>query len=89
MKFQVVFSVVKVGDSDFGQPHQTILLFFFFCSFRNQLEFDPYTGLAGIPGLSIASNPESPVVFLKLNKSTGSSVSDLRLLQEIADCVSK
>lgn len=45
--------------------------------------------MSGVPGLSIASNPESPIVFLKLEKSTGSSKNDLRLLQEISDRVSQ
>lgn len=47
------------------------------------------TGLSDITGLSIASNPESPVVFLKLEKSTGSINTDLQLLQDIADRVSQ
>ncbi len=46
-------------------------------------------GLSDIPGLLIASNPESPVVFLELEKSTGSMKSDLNLLEHIADRVSK
>ncbi|MBA0641624.1 hypothetical protein Goklo_026156 [Gossypium klotzschianum] len=33
----------------------------------------------------IASNPESPIVFLVLEKSTGSVKSDLQLLEDIAD----
>ena len=43
--------------------------------------------LSGIPGLSIASNPEPPIVFLELEKST-SSKADLDLLQAIANRVS-
>ncbi|PON61888.1 Glycine dehydrogenase (decarboxylating) [Parasponia andersonii] len=48
-----------------------------------------WEGLSGVPGLSIASNPESPIVFLKLEKSTGSSKADMDVLQEIADRVLK
>ncbi|KAK7852675.1 long chain base biosynthesis protein 1 [Quercus suber] len=48
-----------------------------------------WKGLSDIPGLSIASNPESPIVFLKLEKSTGSMKNDLSLLEDIADRVLK
>jgi serine palmitoyltransferase len=48
-----------------------------------------WKGLSDIPGLLIASNPESPVVFLELEKSTGSMKSDLNLLEHIADRVLK
>ncbi|KAK5791900.1 hypothetical protein PVK06_033013 [Gossypium arboreum] len=44
-----------------------------------------WKGLSDIRGLSIASNPESPIVFLVLEKSTGSVKSDLQLLEDIAD----
>ncbi|PPS16529.1 hypothetical protein GOBAR_AA04057 [Gossypium barbadense] len=44
-----------------------------------------WKGLSDIRGLSIASNPESPIVFLVLEKSTGSMKSDLQLLEDIAD----
>ena len=44
-------------------------------------------GLSSIQGLSIASNPESPIVFLKLEMSTGSMKDDLQLLEAIADQV--
>lgn len=46
-------------------------------------------GLSDVPGLLIASNPESPIVFLKLEKSTGSMKNDLSLLENITDRVSK
>lgn len=46
-------------------------------------------GLSDIPGLSIASNVESPIVFLKLEKSTGSMKNDLILLEDIAERVRK
>lgn len=46
-------------------------------------------GLSDIPGISIASNVESPIIFLKLEKSTGSMKNDLILLEDIADRVSK
>ncbi|KAL5554281.1 hypothetical protein UlMin_041682 [Ulmus minor] len=46
-----------------------------------------WKGLSSIPGLSIASNPESPIVFLKLDKSTGSAKTDMELLEDIADRV--
>ncbi|PRQ19491.1 putative serine C-palmitoyltransferase [Rosa chinensis] len=48
-----------------------------------------WKGLSGVMGLSLASNPESPIVFLKLQKSTSSVKSDLQLLNEIADCLLK
>lgn len=44
-------------------------------------------GLSNIQGLSIASNPESPIVFLKLDKSIGSVKDDLKVLEDIADRV--
>ncbi|BFG18352.1 hypothetical protein CerSpe_046260 [Prunus speciosa] len=44
-----------------------------------------WKGLSGILGLSLASNPESPIVFLRLEKSTGSVKSDLQLLEDISD----
>lgn len=46
-------------------------------------------GLSGVTGLLLVSNPESPIVFLKLQKSTGSMKSDLQLLNCIADRVSR
>ncbi|KAK3025870.1 hypothetical protein RJ639_042299 [Escallonia herrerae] len=45
-------------------------------------------GLSDVRGLEIASDPQSPIVFLKLKRSTGSS-SDLELLEDIADRVLK
>ncbi|KAJ4829642.1 serine palmitoyltransferase component [Turnera subulata] len=44
-----------------------------------------WKGLSNVEGLSIGSNPESPIVFLKLEKSTGSAKGDLQLLEDIAD----
>ncbi|KAG6746759.1 hypothetical protein POTOM_049124 [Populus tomentosa] len=44
-----------------------------------------WKGLSNIQGLSIASNQESPIVFLKLEMSTGSMKDDLQLLEAIAD----
>lgn len=35
-------------------------------------------------GLTVASNPESPIIYLRLKKSTGSMKDDLRLLEDIA-----
>ncbi|XP_010934071.1 long chain base biosynthesis protein 1b [Elaeis guineensis] len=46
-------------------------------------------GLADVPGLTITSHPLSPIVFLKLKKSTGSAKTDLQLLDTIADRVLK
>ncbi|CAJ1973415.1 unnamed protein product [Sphenostylis stenocarpa] len=40
--------------------------------------------LSKIPGFTIASNPESPIVYLRLEKSTGSMQDDLHLLEDIA-----
>lgn len=45
-------------------------------------------GLSDVPGLTIASDPLSPIVILKLKISTGSSKSDLELLNKIAERVS-
>ncbi|CAM8894918.1 unnamed protein product [Rhodiola kirilowii] len=44
-----------------------------------------WKGISDVPGLSLTSDPLSPVVFLKLKASTGSSKDDLRLLEKIAD----
>lgn len=46
-----------------------------------------FTGLLGIQGLKLASDILSPIVFLVLKESTGSTKSDLQLLQDIADRV--
>ncbi|KAJ4981630.1 hypothetical protein NE237_032467 [Protea cynaroides] len=46
-------------------------------------------GLSDLPGLSIASNPQSPLVFLKLKRTTGSFQNDLQLLEDIADLMLK
>jgi hypothetical protein len=46
------------------------------------------TGLSGTPGLQICSHLLSPMVFLKLKKSTGSLAADLDLLETIAEQVS-
>ena len=45
-------------------------------------------GLSDTPGLEISSHVLSPIVFLKLKKSTGSLTTDLELLKIIADQVS-
>ncbi|KAL6561907.1 serine palmitoyltransferase component [Orobanche gracilis] len=44
-------------------------------------------GLSDVPGLEIVSDPESPIVFLKLKTFTGSLKGDLQVLQDIADHV--
>ncbi|KAF6136249.1 hypothetical protein GIB67_001658 [Kingdonia uniflora] len=44
-------------------------------------------GLSDMHGLTIASNPLSPLVFLKLKKSSGFLKKDLQLLQDITDRV--
>ncbi|CAM0948869.1 unnamed protein product [Alopecurus aequalis] len=44
-----------------------------------------HKGLSGTPGLQISSHVRSPIVFLKLNKSTGSLATDLDLLETIAE----
>ncbi|CAI9114798.1 OLC1v1015601C1 [Oldenlandia corymbosa var. corymbosa] len=48
-----------------------------------------WKGLSGVQGLQIVSDPESPILFLRLKKSTGSSKDDLQLLEVIADHVLK
>ncbi|PSS21097.1 Long chain base biosynthesis protein [Actinidia chinensis var. chinensis] len=42
-------------------------------------------GLLDIQGLEVMSDAQSPIVFLRLKNSTGSSKNDLQLLKEIAD----
>ncbi|ONK55048.1 uncharacterized protein A4U43_UnF8210 [Asparagus officinalis] len=44
-------------------------------------------GLSDVPGLTLTSNPESPIVLLQLKKPTGSHESDLKLLEKIVDRV--
>lgn len=44
--------------------------------------------MLGIPGLKLVSDQESPIVFLVLDKSTGSLQNDLQLLEKIAELVS-
>ncbi|PKI39709.1 hypothetical protein CRG98_039879 [Punica granatum] len=48
-----------------------------------------WKGLSDIPGLSLASNPKSPIVFLRLKKPTGCARNDLQLLEDIAAYVLK
>ncbi|KAL3510133.1 hypothetical protein ACH5RR_029534 [Cinchona calisaya] len=48
-----------------------------------------WKGLSGIRGLEIASDQASPVIFLRLKKSTGSSKGDLHVLEDIAHRVLK
>ncbi|XP_021754721.1 long chain base biosynthesis protein 1-like [Chenopodium quinoa] len=42
-------------------------------------------GLSNSEGLVVASDPLSPIVFLQLSKSTGSSEKDMQLLEDIVD----
>lgn len=44
-----------------------------------------WQGLSDMPGLKLASNQESPIVFLILEKSTGSIQNDLQVLENIAE----
>ena len=44
--------------------------------------------MSDIPGLKLGSDQESPIVFLTLEKSTGSIQNDLQLLESIAERVS-
>ncbi|KAK6156827.1 hypothetical protein DH2020_011075 [Rehmannia glutinosa] len=46
-------------------------------------------GLLDVQGLEIVSDPESPIVFLTLKKSTGSIKGDLQVLQDIGDYLLK
>ncbi|RHN77283.1 putative serine C-palmitoyltransferase [Medicago truncatula] len=45
--------------------------------------------LSKILGFTIASHPESPIVYLRLKNSTGSLKDDLHLLENIAERVLK
>ncbi|KAL2482640.1 Long chain base biosynthesis protein 1 [Forsythia ovata] len=49
--------------------------------------FTLYKGLSDVQGLEIASDPHSPIVFLRLKKSTGSVKGDLQVLEDICDRV--
>ncbi|KAJ4976377.1 hypothetical protein NE237_001483 [Protea cynaroides] len=46
-------------------------------------------GLSDVPGLSVASNPQSPIVFLRLKHTTYSFKNDLQLLEDIANLMLK
>lgn len=46
-------------------------------------------GLSDVPGLTLASNPQSPIMLLQLKKSTGSYNGDQQLLEKIANRVLK
>ncbi|KAI9160709.1 hypothetical protein LWI28_010869 [Acer negundo] len=48
-----------------------------------------WKGLSDIRGLSIVSHIESPIVFVRLETSTGSIKNDLHLLEDIADIALK
>ncbi|KAE9586203.1 putative serine C-palmitoyltransferase [Lupinus albus] len=59
-----------------------------FCFLRTLIRDTLATsGLSNITGFTIASNPESPIVYLRLEKSTGSTKDDLRLLENIAHLI--
>ncbi|CAN1171211.1 Long chain base biosynthesis protein 1, partial [Linum perenne] len=45
--------------------------------------------LSGLEGLTVTSNPESPIVYLKLERSTGSKAGDMELLEKITDLALK
>lgn len=74
-------------------PRNFFFFFFFFQSlndnitylFKNSWES---AGLSDMPGLKLASNQESPIVFLILEKSTGSIQNDLQVFENIAERVS-
>ncbi|KAJ6821935.1 long chain base biosynthesis protein 1b [Iris pallida] len=57
-------------------------------SLRNNIDL-LREGLSDVPGMTVASDPRSPIVFLQLKKSTGSPMSDTQLLQKIVDRVLK
>ncbi|KAL3814391.1 hypothetical protein ACJIZ3_015659 [Penstemon smallii] len=44
-----------------------------------------HKGLSDVEGLEIVSDPQSPIVFLKLKKSMGSLKADLQVLEDISD----
>ncbi|XP_022882355.1 long chain base biosynthesis protein 1b-like [Olea europaea var. sylvestris] len=48
-----------------------------------------HNGLSDVRGLEIMSDPQSPIVFLRLRNSTGSVKGDLQILENIADRVLK
>lgn len=48
-----------------------------------------WKGLSKIPGFTISSHPESPIIYLRLLKSTGSVKDDQHLLENIAERVLK
>ncbi|KAL2500701.1 Long chain base biosynthesis protein 1 [Forsythia ovata] len=48
-----------------------------------------HKGLSDVHGLEIVSDPQSPIVFLRLRNSTGSIKGDLLVLEDIADHVLK
>ncbi|KAL0558052.1 hypothetical protein IC582_006615 [Cucumis melo] len=48
-----------------------------------------WQGLSGVPGLKLVSDQESPIIFLMLDKSTGSQQNDLQLLEKIAELALK
>lgn len=55
-------------------------------SLRNNIAL-LWKGLSDVPGLTLASNPQSPIVLLQLKKSTGFFKSDLQLLEKIVERV--
>jgi hypothetical protein len=78
------------------EPKRGIVLFSIYTSFiwdhttiNNNISTDTLAtaGLSNIPGFTIASHPESPIVYLRLKKSTGSLKDDLHLLENIAERV--
>ncbi|KAG8368638.1 hypothetical protein BUALT_Bualt15G0066400 [Buddleja alternifolia] len=48
-----------------------------------------HKGLSDVEGLEIASDPQSPIVFLRLKKSLGSFKAELQVLEDIANHVLK
>ncbi|XP_008810414.1 long chain base biosynthesis protein 1b-like [Phoenix dactylifera] len=76
-------ATAAIGAVNYLEENPTIL-----ASLRNNIA-SLRKGLSDVPGLTMASSPLSPFVFLKLKKSTGSPKNDLQLLDKIVDRVLK
>ncbi|KAJ6807519.1 long chain base biosynthesis protein 1b [Iris pallida] len=76
-------ATAAVAAVNYLEENPTVLM-----SLRNNIAL-LRKGLSEVPGMTVASDPQSPIVFLQLKKSTGSPKSDLQLLEKIVDRVLK
>lgn len=71
----------------FSKGKDFISFYCFGLSLLFTIHWQLHAGLVEIPGFTIASHPESPIVYLRLKKSMGSLNNDIHLLESISERV--